>query len=96
MKGCRFDVLLNTFEEYFLDKLLSQVGLKPDEIEKIIVPPPAQMDALTKGRIDFMVTTEPWLTRIIRAGHGVLRRRVQEVIPDFNYAFVRYGPSIII
>ena len=96
MKGRRFDVLFNTFEEYFLDKLLNRAGLKPEEIEKIIVPPPAQMDALAKGRIDFMVTTEPWLSRIIRAGHGVLWRRVQEVIPDFNYAFVRYGPSIII
>jgi NitT/TauT family transport system substrate-binding protein len=95
MKGRRFDVLLNTFEEYFLDRLLSQVGLKPDEIEKIIVPPPAQMDALAKRRIDFMVTTEPWLTRIIRSGHGVLWRQVQEIISDFDYAFVRYGPSLL-
>jgi NitT/TauT family transport system substrate-binding protein len=53
------------------------------------------MGALAKRRIDFMVTTEPWLTRIIRAGHGVLWKRVQDVIPDFDYAFVRYGPSIL-
>jgi len=72
MKGRRFDVKIRSFEEYFLDKLLSQVGLKPDEIEKIVVPPPAQMGALAKRRIDFMVTTEPWLTRIISAGHGIL------------------------
>ena len=95
MRGRRFDVKIRSFEEYFLDKLLSQVGLKPDEIEKIVVPPPAQMDALAKRRIDFMVTTEPWLTRIIRSGHGVLWKRVQDVIPDFDYAFVRYGPSFL-
>ena len=95
MKGRRFDVKIRSFEEYFLDRLLSQVGLKPDEIEKIVVPPPAQMNALEKRRIDFMVTTEPWLTRIIRSGHGVLWKRVQDVIPDFDYAFVRYGPSFL-
>jgi NitT/TauT family transport system substrate-binding protein len=95
MKGRQFDVKIRSFEEYFLDTLLSQVGLKPDEIVKNNVPPPAQMGALAKRRIDFMVTTEPWLTRIIRAGHGVLWKRVQDVIPDFDYAFVRYGPSIL-
>ena len=95
MRGRRFDVKIRSFEEYFLDKLLSQVGLKPNEIEKIVVPPPAQMNALAKRRIDFMVTTEPWLTRIIKAGHGVLWKGVQNVIPDFDYAFVRYGPSFL-
>lgn len=95
MKGRRFDVKIRSFEEYFLDKLLGQIGLNPNEIEKNNVPPPAQMGALAKRRVDFMVTTEPWLTRIIRAGHGVLWRPVQDVIPDFDYSFVRYGPSIL-
>jgi len=95
MQGRRFDVKIRSFEEYFLDKFLSQIGLEPDQIEKIVVPPPAQMSALEKRRIDFMVTTEPWLTRIIRSGHGVLWKRVQDVIPDFDYSFVRYGPSIL-
>jgi NitT/TauT family transport system substrate-binding protein len=95
LRGRRFDVLQGSFEEYFLDQLLSRAGLKPDEIEKLNVPPPAQMDALAKGRFDFTVASEPWVTRFIRSGKGLLWKRVQEIIPDFNYAFIRFGPSLL-
>jgi len=95
LKGRRFDVFISSFEEYFLDKILSRSGLKPDEVVKFNIPPPAQMDAFTKGKLDFAVTSEPWVTRYKRSGHAVLRTRVQEVIPDFNYAFIRFGPSLL-
>jgi NitT/TauT family transport system substrate-binding protein len=95
LKGRKFDVFLGSFEEYFLDKILSRAGIKPGEIEKFNVPPPAQMDALAKGRLDFGVTSEPFVTRYKRSGHGVLWTSVQQVIPDFNYAFVRFGPSLL-
>ena len=95
LKGRRFDVFLGSFEDYFLDKILSRASLKPDEVVKFNVPPPAQMDAFAKGRLDFAVASEPWVTRYKRSGHAVLWTRVQEVIPDFNYAFVRFGPSLL-
>ena len=95
LKGRRFDVFLGSFEEYFLDKILSRASLKPDEVVKFNVPPPAQMEAFAKGRLDFAVTSEPWVTRYKRSGHAVLWTRVQEVIPDFNYAFIRFGPSLL-
>ena len=95
MKGRRFDVFLSSFEEYFLDKILNRAGLKPDEVVKFNIPPPAQMGAFTKGKLDFAVTSEPWVTRYKRSGHAVLRTQVQEVIPDFYYAFIRFGPSLL-
>ena len=95
MKGRRFDVFLSSFEEYFLDKILDRAGLKPDDVVKFNIPPPAQMGAFTKGKLDFAVTSEPWVARYKRSGHAVLRTRVQEVIPDFNYAFIRFGPSLL-
>jgi len=95
LKGRRFDVLPGSFEDYFLDKILSRAGLKPDEVVKFNVPPPAQMEAFARGRLDFAVTSEPWVTRYKRSGHAVLWTRVQEVIPDFNYAFIRFGPSLL-
>ena len=95
LKGRKFDVFLGSFEEYFLDKILSKANLNPDEIEKFNVPPPAQMDAMAKGRLDFGVTSEPFVTRYKRAGSGVLWTRVQEIIPGFNYAYIRFGPSLL-
>lgn len=95
LKGRKFDVFLGSFEEYFLDKILAKANLKPDEIEKFNVPPPAQMDAMAKGRLDFGVTSEPFVTRYKRAGSGVLWTRVQEIIPGFNYAYIRFGPSLL-
>ena len=95
LKGRKFDVFLGSFEEYFLDKILARAGLKPDEVESFNVPPPAQMDAMAKGRLDFGVCSEPFVTRYKRAGSGVLWASVQEIIPDFNYAFIRFGPSLL-
>jgi NitT/TauT family transport system substrate-binding protein len=95
LKGRKIDVLLGSFEEYFLDKILSRAGLKPGEVEKFNIPPPAQMDAFAKDRLDFGVTSEPFVTRYRRSGDGVVWTRVQQVIPGFNYAFIRFGPSLL-
>jgi len=95
LKGRKFDVFKGSFEEYFLDKILDRAGLQPDEVESFNVPPPAQLDAMAKGRLDFGVSSEPFLTRYKRAGSGVLWTRVQEIIPGFNYAFIRFGPSLL-
>jgi len=95
LKGRRFDVLAGSFEEYFVDKILSRAGPKPDEVVKLNVPQPPQMVAFVKGRLDFAVTFDPWVNRYKRSGHAVLLTGVQEVIPDFNYAFMRFGPSLL-
>jgi len=95
LKGRKFDVFQSSFEEYFLDKILRRAGLKPDEVESFNVPPPAQMDAMAKGRLDFGVCSEPFVTRYKRSRNGVLWTRVQEIIPGFNYAFIRFGPSLL-
>ena len=95
LKGRKYDVFLGSFEEYFLDEIFKQAVVKPEDVDKFNVPPPAQMDAFKKGRLDFAVTSEPWVTRYKRSGHGVLWTSVQQVIPDFNYAFMRFGPSLL-
>ena len=84
-----------SFEEYFLEKVLQKDGLKLDDVKKITIPPPADFGAMSKGSLDLTVTSEPWVTRIVQAGHGVLWVPVQKVIPDFQFGLTLYGPNLL-
>jgi NitT/TauT family transport system substrate-binding protein len=84
-----------SFEEYFLEKVLQEGGLKLDDVQKITIPPPADLGAMAKDRLDLTVTNEPWVTRLVQGGHGILWWPVQKTIPGFHFGLILYGPNLL-
>jgi NitT/TauT family transport system substrate-binding protein len=95
LRGRRIAIEPPTPEGYYVEKLLATAGLTLADVETLDMPPPAELEALENGTIDLSGTSEPWVTRILRTGHGVLWLPVQEVIPDFQWAFIAYGPTLL-
>jgi NitT/TauT family transport system substrate-binding protein len=84
-----------SFEEYFLEKVLKEDGLTLGDVQKLAIPPPADLGAMAKGNLDLTVTNEPWLTRLVQAGSGVLWLPAQKVIPEFQFGLMLYGPNLL-
>jgi len=84
-----------SFANYRLEKVLNTAGLTLEDVEIVIVPIRARLDAFEKGTIDVSWLGEPWLTRILQAGHTVLWMPVQQVIPNLQLGVIVYGPSLL-
>ena len=95
LQGRRIAIEPPTLEGYYVEKLLNTAGLTLDDVETVDIPTPAELEALEKGTIDLTGTSEPWVTRILQAGHGVIWMPAQEVIPDLQWALIAYGPTLL-
>jgi NitT/TauT family transport system substrate-binding protein len=95
LRGRRVAIQNANFEGYFLDRLFGLAQLKASEVELVDIPHEAEPGALETGRIDFTAATEPWVTRAIEAGCGTLWMPAGNVIPDFQFACLVYGPSLL-
>jgi NitT/TauT family transport system substrate-binding protein len=83
-------------EGYFVEKLLNKGGVKLNEVEIIEhIDLPAEREAMRKGLIDLSVKGEPQLTRMVESKHGILWMGVQEIIPDFQFDIIAFGPTLL-
>jgi NitT/TauT family transport system substrate-binding protein len=94
MKGLRASVEQASVDEYMVDRLLGSVGLTLDDLEIVQIPIPSELDALGDGSIDIVPTSEPWLTRMSEAGHGVVWMPFQDIVPNFQYLVIYFGPTL--
>jgi NitT/TauT family transport system substrate-binding protein len=90
-------IVLNpaSFTGYYLDTLLDGAGLSLEDIEIADVPVPARPEALENGAVDGVIVSEPWVTRILQGGQGVIWMPAQQVIPDSQVGSIFYGPSLL-
>ncbi len=97
LKGMRISLShgMATSEGYFIEKLLEGAGLTIRDVEIVNVPAAVQSEAMQKGTIDLAVGGEPWVTRMVHSGHGVLWMPVHQVVPDFQHDAIVYGPNLL-
>jgi NitT/TauT family transport system substrate-binding protein len=80
---------------YLMEKVLSQDNLTLTDIETVFLQMPARLDAFARGSIDVTLGSEPWVTQILQAGHAVIWKPVNQIVPDFQWAFLIYGPTLL-
>jgi len=95
IKGRRIVLDPANFEGYFIEKLISKVGLTLADIEPVDIPDVLLPEAMKKGTIDLAVTAEPWVTRILQTESAINWVPSQQVLPDFQFGFLVYGPSLL-
>lgn len=81
--------------EYSMDLMLSPVDLTLDDIEHVDISNPDELAALESGAIDVASAGEPWITRMVQSGHGVLWMGVEEILPGFQHSVVLYGRNLM-
>lgn len=95
LRGKRIDLNPLSSEGYFVDTFLARGGLSLDDIEVVTIPVGARMEAMNRGAIDLTGISEPWLTRMVDAGHRVVLTR-SEVIPGTNSGYMVFGSRLLV
>jgi NitT/TauT family transport system substrate-binding protein len=83
-------------EGYAIDKLLHTVNLSLDDLNIVDVPTPSEAEALGNGSVEMITTNEPWITVALDSGNGEIWIRNHEIVPDFDFALISFGPSLLI
>jgi len=95
LKGRKIDAKPVLFEGYWVGKLLASAGLTFDDVELVDIDPAVEPEALNEGSVHLTVSSEPWVTRILQSGNGVVWRTAQEVLPGSQFATIQFGPSLL-
>ena len=94
LRGKRIDLNPLSSEGYFLDTFMARDGLSLDDLEQVTIPVGARIDAMNRGAIDMTGIAEPWLTRLVDAGHRVILTRT-EVVPRRQASYMVYGSRFL-
>jgi NitT/TauT family transport system substrate-binding protein len=82
--------------EIVLDTALKRVGLSSNDLELANLAFPDMPSALAGGSVDAAMVIEPFLATVLDKNFGVLWKRTDEIIPDFQAAVVLYGPQFVV
>lgn len=94
LRGKRVDFNPLSSEGHFLDTFLARGGLSLDDLERVSLPVGARIEAMDRGAIDMTGISEPWLTRLVDAGHRVILTRT-EVIPGTQAGYMVFGSRLL-
>ena len=95
LRGQEIDVVRSTWIEYYLDELLQTVGLGLDDIVEVDIPSTSEIEAMNSGELVLTTQNEPWVTRMIDAGHTPILDPASMVVPDSESAVMIYGPTLL-
>lgn len=95
LRGLRIAGERTSTSYYSTSSLLAKGGLTAEDVKWIDLPTPAKQAALDAGLVDIVNASEPWVTRIVQSGAGVIWLPAREVVPDFQHSFLMFGPSLL-
>lgn len=95
MKGMRVAITEASWTAFKLETILKMEGLTLDDVEIVDVPTNLIGEALEKGTIDAADVNEPWVTRILASGQGVVWPVYEEVLKEYQSAVIIYGPTLL-
>lgn len=91
----RFGTANEHFTHFIVDRALRAEGYDPDAMEMYTIPQAAEYDALMAGRLDGAFVGEPWLTRILEVGGGIMRAAPNELFDGYQYSVILFGPRLL-
>lgn len=95
LRGLRIAGERTSTSYYATSLLLAEGGLTDDDVDWIDLPTAAKQAALESGAVDIVNASEPWITRIVQSGAGVVWVRARDVAPGFQHSFIMFGPSLL-
>ncbi len=84
-----------SYSFFYADRALEQAGLNIDRVEQVDLPDALLSEAFKSRRIDLAATAEPWISRNLETGEARLWKAAGAIIPDFQHAFLFFGPTLL-
>jgi len=91
VRGKRIALDINSVQGYLTDKFLATLGLTLADMDAQYIPPPSMIEAAKNGSVDFIVTAEPWVTRLTDIKHMAVLTGFQKVVPGSQAGFLNLG-----
>lgn len=95
MKGLRIAANPGHTTRYYMDMLLRKGALSLQDVHFKAMPIVMRQEALTNGAVDLASAGEPWTTRIVQSGAGVVWMPACEVVPGLQFAMMAYGRALL-
>jgi len=95
IRRLRFDANVILPFGFFIDEFLRPFELTTDDLDVIDLPSPAAVAALADGSIDVTIDSEPFVSQYLESGEAAIWEPVEQIAPDYVFAAVRYGPTIL-
>ena len=95
LKGMTIGVDRFSIEYFFMTELLRSSDISIEDMQFVGLDPASEMEALRNGSLDISLASEPWVTRTLNDGQGVLVKDYKDVIPEFQFSVIVFGPSIL-
>lgn len=70
-------------ENFFMHKLMRDQGVKPDEIDFVVLPPPDMTAALATKAIDGFIVAEPFCGKAEMEGYGRVLYYAKDIWPNY-------------
>lgn len=70
-------------ENFFMNKLMRDQGVKPDEIKFVVIPPPDMNAALASKAIDGFIVAEPFCGKAEMDGYGRVLYYAKQIWPNY-------------
>lgn len=70
-------------ENFFINKLMRDQGVKPEEIKFVVLPPPDMTAALATKAIDGFIVAEPFCGKAEMEGYGRVLYYAKEIWPNY-------------
>jgi len=95
IRGLRFDANVILPFGFFIDEFLHPFGLTTDDLDVVDLPSPAALAALANGAIDVTIDSEPFISRHLESDDAAIWVRAEEIVPNYVFTALRYGPTIL-
>jgi NitT/TauT family transport system substrate-binding protein len=95
LNGSRMTIVAGSWNEYLLDKQLKALGLTNTAASNTALGSPAVFEAMNAGQVDITVQNEPWVTRLLDAGHVKLTPGISKLMPNSESALMLFGPKLM-
>ena len=95
LKDSRMTIVAGSWNEYFLEKQLKALNLTNTSASNTPLSSPAVFEAMNAGQVDITVQNEPWVTRMLDAGHVKLTPGISKLLPNSESAVMLYGAKLL-
>jgi ABC-type nitrate/sulfonate/bicarbonate transport system substrate-binding protein len=95
LRGRKLAVVPGSWQAYYADRALVEIGLKLEDLETINTPAAQVIEALASGQVDMSAIAEPWVTRIANNGNQPVLGPVQRLIPEAQYSTLIFGSKLL-